>query len=108
MLIRLDHMRTLSLGLIWVVELACSSGNEGETCGSIAGIHCAADEYCDFANNECGIADYTGTCKRRPEICPDIYIPTCACNGEVYSNECDAAAHGVDVSARGNCQLHAE
>lgn len=104
MLMRLHHMRTLSLGLICVVGLACSSSNEGETCGTIAGIHCAADEYCDYANNQCGIADGAGTCKPRPEVCTDIYQPTCACDGKVYSNECDAASHGVDVSANGSCE----
>jgi len=115
MQMRLDRMRTLSLSLVLslalslalclvcIVGLACSSSNEGEICGGLAGMECAADEYCDFANNECGLADHTGTCKRRPEACPDIFSPTCACNGEVYSSECDAAANGFDVSASGGC-----
>jgi hypothetical protein len=109
MLMRLDRIRTLSLCLSCVVGLACSgTSNEGGTCGGLAGIQCADDEYCDFTNNECGVADGAGTCKQRPEACPDIYSPTCACDGVVYSSECDAAAHGVDVSARGSCQPPAD
>jgi hypothetical protein len=101
----LDHMRTLSLCLVCIVGLACSSSNnEGETCGTIAGIHCADDEYCDYTNNKCGIADGSGTCKPRPEACTDIYSPVCACDGKVYGNECDAAVHGFDVSANGQCE----
>ncbi|HSR96536.1 MAG TPA: hypothetical protein VLM79_05655 [Kofleriaceae bacterium] len=104
---RRDCARALLLGLACVIGLACSSSHEGETCGSIAGIRCATDEYCDFTDNECGIADGGGTCKRRPEACPDIFRPTCACNGQVYGSECDAAAHGFDVSTNGNCQAPA-
>ena len=105
---RLDHMRTLSLCLACIAGLACSGGgNEGERCGGIAGVQCAADEYCDYPNNDCGIADAPGTCKPRPEVCTDIYLPTCACDGEVYPNPCDAASHGVDVNAKGSCELEA-
>jgi len=103
MQMRLDHIRTLSLCLVCIVGLACSTSNEGGTCGGIAGVQCADDEYCDYENNRCGITDGAGTCKRRPEACPDIYSPTCACDGEVHSSACDAAAHGFDVSANG-CQ----
>ena len=100
---RFDPMRTLWLCLVCIAGLACSSSNEGGTCGGLAGIQCAADEYCDFPNNECGVADGTGTCKPRPEACPDIFSPTCACDGKVYSSACDAAVHGIDVSANGGC-----
>ena len=101
---RLDPMRTLSLCLACTLGLACSSSNnEGEICGGLAGVQCAAHEYCDYTDNDCGIADGAGTCKRRPDACPDIFMPTCACDGKVYTSACDAAAHGVDASANGNC-----
>jgi hypothetical protein len=44
-----------------------------------------------------------GTCKRRPDVCPQYVLPVCACDGEVYNNECFAAVQGVDVSEHGNC-----
>jgi hypothetical protein len=104
MQMRRGHISILSLCLVCLVGVACSGSNESETCGSLAGIRCAPDEYCDYTNNDCGIADGAGTCKRRPEACTDILSPRCACDGEVYSNECDAAAHGFDVSASDACQ----
>ena len=98
------HMRTLLLGLICVVGHACSSSdNEGEPCGGFAGLRCTDDEYCDYTGNDCGIADGAGVCKRRPDACPDIFSPKCACDGMVYPNECDAARHGLDVSDIGSC-----
>jgi hypothetical protein len=100
---RLDHLRTLSLCLVCIVGLACTS-NEGGSCGGIAGDECGADEYCDYSNNKCGNGDFPGTCKRRPFACPDIFMPTCACNGVVYTSACDAASHGFDVSATAACQ----
>ena len=97
MQMRLDPIRTLSLCLVCIVGLACSStSNEGGACGGLAGIQCTADEYCDYSNNQCGSTDGAAAC-------PDIFSPTCACDGEVYSSACDAAAHGFDVSANG-CQ----
>ena len=105
MQMRLDPVRTLSLCLVCIAGLACSSsGHEGEFCGGIAGVRCADDEYCDYPNNDCGGADSSGTCKPRPEACPDIFKPTCACDGNVYPNECDAASHGFDVSAGRTCE----
>jgi hypothetical protein len=95
---------SLALCLVCIVGLACSSSsNAGAFCGGFAGIQCAADEYCDYTNNECGVADGAGTCRSRPEVCPDISSPTCACNGRIYSSECVAAAAGFDLDEHGNC-----
>ncbi len=35
--------------------------------------------------------------------CPEIYSPTCACDGKVYSSPCDAHGSGVDVNKEGGC-----
>lgn len=84
------------------------SGAQGGTgggmqCGGIAGIQCGPTEYCDFALNNCGAVDGSGTCKPRPDGCPKNYIATCGCDGMIYGNDCDAAAQGQDVSTLGNC-----
>lgn len=75
----------------------------GKMCGGIAGIQCAADEYCDFPDDQCGAADGAGECKPRPQGCPDIYMPVCMCNGMVGGNDCDAQAQGQDMNVLGGC-----
>ncbi len=73
----------------------------GKGCGTSA--DCAATHYCDL-NGHCEFASTKkGTCKPRPQGCPDLYAPTCACDGKVYSNECDAHASGLDVNKEGGC-----
>ncbi len=75
----------------------------GVACGGFAGFTCGPDEWCDYPNDRCGDTDAVGTCLPRPEACPDIYSPTCACDGKVYGNACDAAGAGSDISNLGNC-----
>lgn len=93
-----------------------TSGGSGSVCGSFAPTPCSATEYCDYADNGCGIGDRTGTCKPRPDLCPVsangvlpeiIATPTCACNSMTYSSECDANRAGFDVNAHGTCDVPA-
>jgi hypothetical protein len=74
-------------------------------CGGIAGFQCKNDkDYCAYEEGTCKkIADASGTCKPKPEMCPMIYAPVCGCDGQTYSNSCVAASHGVSVAARGKC-----
>jgi hypothetical protein len=77
-------------------------------CGGIAHLACGPTEYCDYANDRCGVADQTGSCKTRPVACPAIIVvPTCACNGKVYAGTCDAFLDGVDLDASGTCPVPA-
>jgi hypothetical protein len=89
-----------------------SSG--GSVCGGLAPMPCSATEYCDYADNGCGIGDQTGTCKPRPDLCPVsvtgappalIATPTCACDGMIHASECDANRAGFDVNAHGTCDV---
>jgi hypothetical protein len=73
----------------------------GTACGGKMGKPCAADEYCDYGDNRCGVADGGGTCTKRPQNCPDNYQPTCGCDGVVHSSPCDTNASGVDVNQNG-------
>lgn len=90
----------------------------GSVCGGFAHTPCSATEYCDYADNGCGIGDQTGTCKPRPDVCPlnaassetgpaIAATPTCACDGTIYGGECDAARAGVDLNAHGTCDVPA-
>lgn len=80
-----------------------SGGGTGTACGGLAGVTCATDEFCDYTPNSCGANDGTGICTARPFNCPELYSPTCGCDGVTHSSPCDAQASGVDVSESGGC-----
>jgi hypothetical protein len=61
---------------------------------------CPKKEYCAKPVGDC---KGKGECKEKPEICPDIFKPVCGCNGRTYSNDCWAAAAGVNVKSEGAC-----
>ncbi|HEX3757716.1 MAG TPA: hypothetical protein VHW23_03380 [Kofleriaceae bacterium] len=126
-------MRITLLGLVFLV--ACGNSNRstsdasspgdgatgdgspggGSACGGLGGRACSATEYCDYADNDCGVGDRTGTCRSRPDVCPVnagatpaiVAMPTCACDGKLYDNDCDAARAGFDLNAHGTCDIAA-
>lgn len=69
---------------------------------------CGSDAYCDRSDNACGEPvepQWTQfRCESRPVGCGEIYAPVCACDGQVYPNQCMASAAGVDVAAAGGCE----
>ena len=86
---------------------ASTSGSTGTgsgiSCGGKLGKMCLSTEYCDFPADACSLADESGSCTLRPTGCPDVNMPTCACDGTVYPSACAAAAAGVDLSLNGTC-----
>jgi hypothetical protein len=75
-----------------------------DSCGGIAGVVCAEDEFCDFAPSDlCGGADALGECKAIPDVCPELYAPVCGCDGVSYQNACAANGAGVSVATEGEC-----
>lgn len=77
---------------------------EEETCGGFAGLPCDEGEYCNLAEGQgCDVADASGICRPRPEVCTDQYEPVCGCDGETYGNACEAARAGVPVASEGEC-----
>ena len=74
-------------------------------CGGFVGIPCGPKQYCDFpVGTACGAADQFGTCRTRPEICPDIFMPVCGCDNKTYPNACSAARAGSSVAYLGPCR----
>lgn len=112
-------MKTLLASL--VVLAACGSSDKASTapdgggtadgavggaCGGFAGGKCAADEYCDYANNTCGVADGGGNCVKRPISCPAVVgTPVCGCDGQIHSGACEMYMSGVDLNANASCTV---
>lgn len=77
-------------------EGECTNG--GDACRTNA--DCGGNEYCGKPEGQC---DSEGRCQDRPEVCTQIFDPVCGCDGETYSNACEAAAAGVNVASQGEC-----
>lgn len=79
----------------------------GATCGGIAALQCGAEtDYCALPAKACReIADASGTCTPRPEVCTMDYTPVCGCDDKTYSNACQAAASGISVAYDGECTV---
>lgn len=87
------------------LELKDAEVGPGGICGGIAGYTCSNNEWCDYPEaSACGVGDQIGKCAPRPEVCTDEFIPVCGCNGQTYSNSCQAKAAGYDVAYVGGCR----
>lgn len=78
--------------------------SEGKGCGGRGGATCAAGQFCMWTPaNICGAFDAGGTCSYKPQVCPQVYMPVCGCDGQTHSNACMANAAGTSVSSTGAC-----
>lgn len=75
----------------------------GGVCGTIAGWTCPEGQYCDLGIGRCGTAGAPGACESKPGACTADYRPVCGCDGETYSNACNAAMSGISIDHSGEC-----
>lgn len=73
-----------------------------KTCGGLAGLACAPDEWCDLPDG-CGFPDATGNCEKRPQACYADCPGVCGCDGKQYCNVCEANSQGIDTSDDKSC-----
>ena len=89
--------------LLSFARVAGAAGR-GQMCGGIAGIRCDAGLWCQMPSGQCGVADGAGTCVKAPEICNQIFLPVCGCNGRTFSNDCERQISKVSKAHDGPCR----
>jgi hypothetical protein len=73
-----------------------NSGAVGAACRS--GGACGEGLFCDAP------CDGEGTCQPIPEVCPELFAPVCACDGQTYDSECFANGAGLGIFGPGECE----
>ena len=97
-------------GVVPPVDAGAPAGDAGlpaGVCGTRGGIQdCGPGAFCLFPiAHMCGRTDMGGQCEPIPDNnCPRDYRPVCGCDGNTYSNACQAHVQGVSVEHNGSCE----
>ena len=82
----------------------CPHGGSGTgtacvTCQSDA--DCASGEFCECRAGTCNAGG--GMCVAIPQVCPDIVLPVCGCDGTTFPNDCERRTKGACKAHDGAC-----
>jgi hypothetical protein len=85
-----------SSGRVICTKRACHQTRECKTNDD-----CDSEYYCE--KDSCDDAAQ-GYCIQLLDVCADIQNPVCGCDGQTYSNACEAASEGINVEYAGECE----
>ena len=64
---------------------------------------CGPKEMCELPPGHCEDRDAKGVCLERPEVCAEVILEVCGCDGTTYENDCRRIARGVAKRDDGAC-----
>ncbi len=65
---------------------------------------CLATQYCHLGQGCVASGAKMGTCAPRPQLCPEVLVPVCGCDGQDYDSPCQAHGQGTNVAHAGPCE----
>ncbi len=86
-----------------VASATAGVGGASVVCSTENGLGCPADQFCDYADDRCGLGKINGVCRPEPLACPPSYEPTCGCDAEVHDTPCDTQREGFDLNTEKSC-----
>ena len=72
-------------------------------CGGLLGLQCEDGLWCDLRAPACTGNDLEGVCIRVPEVCAEVYLPVCGCDGKIYSSDCHRQTKKIHKNHDGEC-----